>query len=55
MYNRKYRNLIRAISKKTSTKITRIGVINDNKNVKFLLRGKLVNFSGFKTGYIHSF
>ncbi len=53
--NKKFRKLIKSVSKKTNTKTTIIGKIVSSKNVKMLDDNKIINLSGSKTGYIHNF
>ena len=53
--NQKFRELINLTSRRTATKITRIGKIFKDKSVKILKDGKLLHFSSSKTGYIHRF
>lgn len=53
--NPKNRNLIKSISKKTNTKISRVGKIIPQKIIKMDDGDKMNNFSTNKTGYIHSF
>jgi thiamine-monophosphate kinase len=53
--NKKYRKLISTISKKTFTKVTKIGKIVAGKLVKMTKGNKNVDLSGIKTGFIHRF
>lgn len=49
------RSLISKISKKTSTKITRIGKITKGNDIIFEYKKKKLNFNGLKMGYTHIF
>jgi thiamine-monophosphate kinase len=51
----KYRKLIKKISKKTLTKVTRVGIITSGKIVKLIDAGNILDVSSFKRGYIHKF
>ena len=53
--NRKHRKLIRNISKKTITKVTRVGKITRGKFVKMIDAGNNLDLRSFKRGYIHKF
>ena len=53
--NKKYRRLIKITSKKTSTKLTRVGKIISGNHLKLNNGGKNVNLSSIKRGFIHSF
>mgnify|MGYP001309793763 CR=1 FL=1 len=53
--NKKYRNTIVRTSKKTNTKITRVGVVNTGNFIKMTNGDKLVDLSAIKPGYIHRF
>ena len=51
----KNRGLIKSISKKTRTKISRVGKIKSKKVIKLTNGDKIIDLSAFKTGYNHSF
>ena len=53
--NKKNRNLIKRIAKKTTTKVSRVGVITTKKNVNLLEGEGYIDLSSFKGGYIHNF
>ncbi len=52
---KKYRNFISKTSKKTNTKITRVGLIRAGNLIKMTKGDKIVDLSAIKPGYIHSF
>ena len=52
---RNHRKQIDSISIKTSTKVSRVGRITRNHEVKLNNGGKNVNISNVKTGFIHTF
>jgi len=52
---KKNRRLIELISKKTSTKISRVGKIISSKNVKLTNKGEMIDISRINTGYKHKF
>jgi len=53
--NKKYRNFIKEISKKTNTKVTLLGKICPGINVNMSIGGNITNLSNLKAGYIHTF
>ena len=53
--NKKFRKQINLVSKKTSTKVTRLGKIVSGKIVEMTNRGKIVKLSVKNKGYIHNF
>ena len=53
--NKKYRKSISKVSKKTNTKITRVGVIKTGNFIKMTNGDKIIDLSAIKPGYIHSF
>ncbi|MBA1338335.1 MAG: thiamine-monophosphate kinase [Pelagibacterales bacterium] len=53
--NSKNRKLIKFISKKNNTKVSRIGVITSKNGVQMKNGDKIDNLSSIKSGYIHTF
>ena len=52
---KKYRRYISRISKKTSTKVSLIGIIKRGMGVKVAKANQIIKLSGNKSGYIHRF
>jgi thiamine-monophosphate kinase len=53
--DKKYRKLISTISRRTKTKVTRIGKIKAGKSALLVKGDRIINFSTANSGYIHRF
>lgn len=53
--NKKYRKIIKKYALKTSTKVSRIGMIGSGNGVKMIKGDKIVSHSSINSGYMHTF